>query len=670
MTQSKASSREQELLDTILVVQEQAQLLDLALDAIVVRDLDNQITFWNQGAWEIYGWTKEEALGKNSHTLLQTKLPQPIEEIEAELFNTGRWQGELVHTKKDGDSIVTIGRWALKRDRTGQPTAILEINRDITARKRVEEALHQTDERLKLAVKAARIVAWTWNASTNMISRSETACEILGLTPEAQSGTGDEGWKLVHPDDLATHQARVQKAIDCKSSYVSEFRMIRPDNGVTIWLEDRGKVTYNARGNLVSIEGILFDITERKQAEIARQQVEFEKEQLLQRERASRAEAEAANRIKDEFLAILSHELRSPLNAILGWSTMLRTRKLDQATTSRALETIERNARVQTQLIEDLLDVSRILRGKLSLNVLTINPASVVEEAINTMRPAVEAKSIELLLHINPNVGMVLADPNRLQQVVWNLLSNAIKFTPQGGRVEVILSSSRSNSHAQIIVKDTGKGISADFLPHVFEYFRQADASVTRNHGGLGLGLAIVRHLVELHGGNVSAESLGEGQGATFTVRLPLLDTQSVSNRDSDRLENFINLEGIKVLVVDDIADTREFLVFVLQQYGAIAMAAASAKEGFACFEQFKPNILISDIGMPEEDGYNLLRKVRQLPPEMGGQIPAIALTAYVGEGDRNQAIESGYQKHIPKPVDPSELIAIVAELLAVTGKR
>lgn len=370
--------------------------------------------------------------------------------------------------KKDGDSIVTIGRWALKRDRTGQPTAILEINRDITARKRVEEALHQTDERLKLAVKAARIVAWTWNASTNMISRSETACEILGLTPEAQSGTGDEGWKLVHPDDLATHQARVQKAIDCKSSYVSEFRMIRPDNGVTIWLEDRGKVTYNARGNLVSIEGILFDITERKQAEIARQQVEFEKEQLLQRERASRAEAEAANRIKDEFLAILSHELRSPLNAILGWSTMLRTRKLDQATTSRALETIERNARVQTQLIEDLLDVSRILRGKLSLNVLTINPASVVEEAINTMRPAVEAKSIELLLHINPNVGMVLADPNRLQQVVWNLLSNAIKFTPQGGRVEVILSSSRSNSHAQIIVKDTGKGISADFLPHAF----------------------------------------------------------------------------------------------------------------------------------------------------------------------------------------------------------
>jgi signal transduction histidine kinase/ActR/RegA family two-component response regulator len=398
---------------------------------------------------------------------------------------------------------------------------------------------------------------------------------------------------------------------------------------------------------------------------------------------AARAEAEAANRIKDEFLAVLSHELRSPLNPILGWTKLLRSRKFDEKATDRALETIERNAKLQTQLIEDLLDVSRILRGKLVLNVCPVNLVTTIEAALETVRLAAQAKEIQIQTLLDPNVGLVSGDSNRLQQVVWNLLSNAVKFTPSGGRVEVRLEKvgeglkvSRlqvegsntnvqpSTQYAQIQVSDTGKGITPEFLPHVFEYFRQENSTTTRQFGGLGLGLAIVRYLTELHGGSVLAESPGEGLGATFTVRLPLRVADAEATQDEAQPDCSANLSGLRVLVVDDEADIRELVAFILEQSGAEVTVTASAEEALIALNQSVPDVLLSDIGMPEVDGYMLMRQVRALSPERGGKLPAIAFTAYAGEYNQQQALAAGFQLHISKPVEPEKLVSAIASLV------
>lgn len=394
----------------------------------------------------------------------------------------------------------------------------------------------------------------------------------------------------------------------------------------------------------------------------ARKRAEQEREQLLQREREARENAEAANRIKDEFLAVLSHELRSPLNPILGWSRLLKSRNLDEARTAQALETIERNAKLQAELITDLLDVSRILQGKLSLNVCSVDLVSTIRSAMDTVQLAAESKSIQLRAMLNPNMGRVAGDANRLQQVVWNLLTNAVKFTPSGGRVDIWLE--RIGTQAQITVRDTGRAISADFLPYVFDYFRQADGSTTRNFGGLGLGLAIVRHLVELHGGTVEAASAGEGQGATFTVRLPFMLASLEKSLEDGKAESSCDLSGVKLLVVDDDDDAREFATFLLEQYGAIVRSVCSAGEALTTLPQFQPDILLSDIGMPDMDGYMLMQQVRNLPAEQGGQIPAIALTAYAGELNYQQAIAAGFQIHVSKPVEPTELANVITHLL------
>jgi signal transduction histidine kinase/CheY-like chemotaxis protein len=388
-----------------------------------------------------------------------------------------------------------------------------------------------------------------------------------------------------------------------------------------------------------------------------------------ERQKAQEA-AETANRIKDEFLAIVSHELRSPLHPILGWSKLLKKRSLNEAATLRALETIERNAELQTQLIEDLLDISRILRGKLALNLETVNLASTIEAALETVRLAAEAKSIQIDLNLDRKTGWVKGDSSRLQQVVWNLLSNAIKFTPAGGQVEVYLE--QIGSQVKIRVRDTGKGISRDFLPYVFEYFRQADSGTNRSSGGLGLGLAIVRQLVELHGGRVWAESPGEGQGATFTVDLPVLQASLELERGVRNLSHdsypfpipYAPLEGVKLLIVDDDADTRDFLAFLLEEQGAIVTLAASARDALAAIAQSKPDLLLSDLGMPEVDGYTLIRKLRSLSVDEGGQIPAIALTAYAAETTQQQVFAAGFQLHIAKPADPSKLVAAIAALV------
>jgi PAS domain S-box-containing protein len=402
--------------------------------------------------------------------------------------------------------------------------------------------------------------------------------------------------------------------------------------------------------------GIFYrDISDRKQAE-------QEREHLLAQEQAARTEAERANRIKDEFLAVLSHELRSPLTPILGWSKLLQSDELDADMRAQALAAIERNAKLQSDLIEDLLDVSRILQGKLSLNTIPVNLATSIQSAVETVQLAAQAKSIQIAVTLENRDATVLGDPTRLQQVVWNLLSNAVKFTPGGGQVSVQLKQVRDE--AEIMVSDTGKGISADFLPHVFEYFRQADSKTTRKFGGLGLGLAIVRHLVELHGGTIEAESPGEGLGATFTVKLPLAPTRPGLDLDSSAAQPALDLAGIDVLVIDDEADSREFLVFLLKSVGARVATATSASEGLLSIIQSPPDIVLSDIGMPDMDGHMLMRQVRALPPEQGGQVKAIALTGFAGEVNQQQAIAAGFQKHLSKPIEPDELVRAIVSLL------
>jgi len=405
---------------------------------------------------------------------------------------------------------------------------------------------------------------------------------------------------------------------------------------------------------------------------IERKQAETEREQLLAREQTAREQAETANRVKDEFLAVVSHELRTPLSAITGWAHLLLEDKMAPATQLRALQTIQRQARSQRQLIDDLLDVSRIVSGKLRLDSREVDPSKVINAALDVVRPTAEAKNIDLVTDLEAFAGTVSGDAERLQQVIWNLLSNAIKFTPEGGRVEI--RSRWVDSSIEISVADNGQGISEDFLPYVFERFRQADVSTTRAHGGLGLGLAIVRHLIEIHGGTVHAQSPGLGKGTTFTIRLPgrpasARKVEITTPRNQTELRQEVSgaeteiLEGLRILVVDDDSDGREVLAVQLAERGATTNVSASADDALRKLDTFRPDIIVADIGMPGEDGYSLIRKIRDRPLDRSGLTPAIALTAYAGDGNRQRALEAGYQKHLSKPAEPEELALTIASL-------
>ncbi|MBR8838694.1 MAG: response regulator [Stigonema ocellatum SAG 48.90 = DSM 106950] len=525
---------------------------------------------------------------------------------------------------------------------------------DITDRKRVEETLRDALQKLNFHVENTPLAVIEWDSEFRVSRWSPEAKRIFGWQEQEVIGKTLNDWQFVFEEDLEAvssvctdlMQGNVQRNVNHNRNYRKDGSVVHCEWYNSTLLDESGK--------LVSILSLALDVSDRIR-------LQAERDRVLQLEQAARAEAEAANRVKDEFLAVLSHELRSPLNPIVGWSTILRSRKLDEKKTAHALEIIEQSAKVQAQLIDDLLDISRILRGKLSLNISPVNLVSTIEAAMETVHLAAIAKSIEIHTMLEPDVGQVSGDEGRLQQVIWNLLSNAIKFTPETGRVDIRLE--RVGSQAQITVSDTGKGIHPDFLPHVFEYFRQADATTTRTFGGLGLGLAIVRQLVELHSGTVQVASPGVGQGATFTVRLPLMLTQPNTHQHRIQSEQSLDLNGVKVLVVDDEQNTREFVAFLLELHGASVTSVASADEAFAALTQSKPDVLLSDIGMPNVDGYMFMRQVRTLPPHQGGQIPAIALTAYAGEINHQQALSAGFQKHISKPVEPDTLVAAIASL-------
>lgn len=533
-----------------------------------------------------------------------------------------------------------------------------EVRRQAAQLAAVNAELRESEERFRSLSACSPVGIFMTDIAGNFTYMNPRWQVICGATLECSRAS----WlQSVHPEDR--HQVLTDWSAWTSQSqeYSNEFRL-QSQEGIVRWVHVRSSPMLSDQGELLGHVGTLEDITERKQAEVAQTQ--------FIREHEARQQAEAANRLKDEFLATLSHELRTPLNSMLGWARLLRSRRYDEKTTVRALETIERNAKSQAQLIEDILDVSRITQGKLRLYLNPVNLASVLEAAINGVRPAAEAKGIQLEFVLNPLMDLVLADSNRLQQVIWNLLSNAIKFTPAGGKVEVRCL--HTGTHAEIRVIDTGIGISPDFLPYVFDRFRQADGTTTRSHGGLGLGLAIVRHLVKLHGGTVEVYSDGEGQGAMFSVKLLFADsyqkTSDFQHQQSPEgngvaIANKPSLAGLQVLVVDDDPDTRDFLTTVLEQQGAKVTAVTSASEALESLQKLIPDILVSDIGMPGEDGYGLIRKVRALQAEQGGKIPAIALTAYASAEERTRVLSAGFQMHLPKPVEPAELITIVASM-------
>lgn len=608
-------------------------------------------------AWQEFG---KQA---SSHPAMQGWLAAPLTGRDGKSIGviqlSDKYEGEF--TESDEAIIVQLAQMA---------SVAIENSRLYRAAKEAQEELH-------------RQLQFT-SAITNSLGEGVYAIDSAGcvtfLNPAAEQMLGFSKAELLGKNMHETiHFQRADNsqisAEDCQVLAVLRSRKT-VSNDLDVFTCKNGTVlpvAYTASPILVDnqITGavIVFqDITERKRAE-------KEREQLLIREQASRAQAQEANRIKDEFLSTVSHELRTPLNAMLGWVQMLRSGKLNEAAVARALEVIERNARSQNQLIEDLLDVSRIISGKMRLNVRPIELAPIINGAIDSVRLAAEAKAIQLTCVLDPAGGLIAGDPDRLQQVVWNLLSNAIKFTPKGGYVTVQLE--RINSNVEVSVSDTGIGISPEFLPYVFERFRQAEGATTRSHGGLGLGLAIVRHLVELHGGTIHADSPGEGQGATFTVKFPLTAVRmhpssraqiSPNGFSEVAVDDCQKLDHLQVLVVDDEADARELLTTVLEQCGAKVTAVASVEEALKVIEWSKPDVLVSDIGMPEEDGYSLIGKVRARETQKGERIPAAALTAYARAEDRKRALLAGFQTHLPKPVEPAELIAVVASLAGRTG--
>jgi PAS domain S-box-containing protein len=682
--------------------------------AIFTLDLNGNVTIWNSGAQRLLGYTEAEIIGQPEYIIFtpDDRHQWQVERKMRLALSQGRAENERWYMRQDGSCFWGSGLMMPLQDEAKRTHGFLKILQDKTAERQAAQALQEGSDRLRLLYETVSDLLSNEQPMTLMDTLFRKLSAQMELHCYYHFTMVERNHRpmlhLLHHGGIPTEQAEDLAWIefgqalcglvarDRRQLVLNQAQLLTHPNAQGVC--SMGFTAYAGQPLIVqgrllgTLSFLSYTRTEFTAAEIDLLQaisdqvaVALDRATLVNSLQQQKEQLIQANRIKDEFLAIVSHELRTPLNPILGWSKLLQTKQLDPAKTAHALSTIGRNAKLQAELIEDLLDISRILRGKLSLNVDSVDLALTIQSAMETVQLAAEAKSIQIQTQFEPNIGQVSGDSSRLQQVVWNLLSNAIKFTPEGGRVAVRLeriepgqadawTNGRVNenaplrpplcSYAQITVTDTGKGIHPSFLPHVFDYFRQEDSATTRKFGGLGLGLTIVHHLVELHGGTVQAESPGEGQGATFTLKLPLMPTLPMSHQPGSLSEPALDLTGLQILVVDDDVDSREFVLFLVEQYGARVLSAASADEALVVLTHFQPDVLLSDIGMPEVDGYALMQQVRALPPEQGGQIPAIALTAYAGEIDYQQAISAGFQRHISKPVEPEVLIQAIVNLV------
>jgi PAS domain S-box-containing protein len=627
-------------------------------DGVITADVDGNVTFLNPVAEELTGWSGLEARGRS----LETVFPIVNEETRAATANPalramreGRIFGLANHTvllTKDGREVPIDDSGAPIRTDRGELLGAVLVFRDISERRRAEAAhalLAAIVDSSEDAIISKRIdgIITSWNAAAERMFEY-TAAEAVG-----------QPITIIIPPNRLDEEAMIIRRLR-QGERVDHFSTVRTTkSGRPIDISVTVSPVRDKHGNVIGASKIARDIT-------ARIRVDEERAALLASERAARQQAEAASRAKDEFVAMISHEIRTPLNAILGWAQMLRRETLSPEATGRALESVERNARAQVQLLSDLLDISRAITGKLRLESHPVDVVTSIEAALESIRPAAEAKSITIDLHRDAARSLVTGDVDRLQQVFWNLLSNAVKFTPKHGHIAVNVH--RVNSHVAVAVTDSGVGIRREFLPHVFERFTQADTGSSRTYGGLGLGLAIVRHLVELHGGSVSVSSAGEGMGATFTVELPVRavtgDTAGADPAVSavDALAAGITLAGIRIMIVDDERETRELLTTLLTRHGGDVIACASAGEALEKIREWGPSVLVSDIGMPGDDGYAFMRKVRAIPT-LQKPVRAIALTAYARPEDRMRALAAGFHMHVPKPVELGELLMVVATL-------
>jgi PAS domain S-box-containing protein len=642
-----------------------AEVVASSDDAIITKTLDGIITSWNRGAQSMFGYTADEVIGQPVTLLIP---PDHLDEEPTILRRLRRGQRiehyETIRCRKDGTLINVSLSVSPIRDVNGTIVGASKIARDVTRQKRAEEAIRASEMRFRLMADSAPVLIWMADTTKAFTWFNKAWLEFSNRTLEQEIGFG---WvQNIHPDDLDRFLGVYSEHFQARTAFKAEYRFRRYD-GEWRWLIDNAVPLYE--GPVATFSGYIgscVDITEFRQAATDR-------EQLLVSERAARSEAERLGRMKDEFLATLSHELRTPLNAILGWATLLRRVQVGSDDYMKGLETIERNARVQTQIIADLLDMSRIISGKVQLDVQPVDLQEVISAAMDAVRPSADAKQLQLRATLDTKAGRIRGDASRLQQVFWNLLTNAVKFTPAAGHIDIVLE--RVNSHIEVSVEDSGIGIKPEFLAFVFDRFRQADASITRRHGGLGLGLSIVKHLIELHGGTVRVKSPGEGHGSTFIVALPI---SVVRTKDSGRNErpafadvdlfsvDLPSLAGVTVLIIDDEPDARVLVSRIVAERGARAVMAQTGEEALRLLNTESIDILVSDIGMPDYDGYKFIQHIRMSEPKRVRNIPAIALTAYARADDRQRALLAGYQMHLAKPVEPRELIAGIASLLNV----
>jgi len=538
---------------------------------------------------------------------------------------------------------------------------------------RLFEQTQAGEQRLLVALEAGKMGAWEWEIEANHVTWSPMLEDIHGIPRGSFAGTFEGHRDDMHPEDRERVFATLQRTLHTGAPYFVLYRIIRPDGQVR-WLEARATLLHDPEGRPMRLIGVCTDVSERKRAQDDLAESERRLARLYESEQEARKSAVLANNAKDDFLAIVSHELRTPLNAMLGWTRLLRSGDLPPERIQHALETIERNAVTQAELIEDLLDVSRIVSGKLSLETAPLDMSVLLDEAIDSLRPACDEKSIRVSTTLDSAQFRILGDMHRLRQVIWNVLTNAIKFTPAGGAIKVILA--RLEGNLRLTVSDTGMGIEPGLLPRVFDRFAQAEGVTRRAHGGLGLGLAISRHIVELHGGSIEVESEGLGTGATFHVVLPVSppaeaadSVRPIPSADHGRTIRH-ELVGLNVLVVDDDQDGRELLVALLESNGARVTAADSAEQALSEIQRAPPDVLLSDIGMPGMDGYDLMRSIRALAPHPSSRVASAALTGFGRTEDRRRALDAGFLMHVAKPFDPTELVAVVLKLAQFAAAR
>lgn len=654
------SSRRKSAEATARQVQSHLSLMTDALPVLVAYvDPDMRYRFVNRAYAEWFDLPKDQVQGRRIYDVLGAEAYQQLRPYLESAAAGNVVSHETEVNFPNGRQRTILASYIPDRDAEGTVIGFAVVVADVSERRRAEAAVRASEEKFRVMANSAPVMVWITDTDKSCTWVNEPWLEFTGRTLEQELG---EGWiENVHPEDRSRFIDVLSTSFEARLPFSMEFRLRRRD-GHYRWLWDIGRPLFDTDGAFTGYIGSCVDITDRKEHE-------EEREYLLNSERHARGEAERVSRLKDEFLATLSHELRTPLNAILGWAQLLRVGHNDPQELAQGLEVIERNARVQTQIISDLLDMSRILSGKIRLDIAEVDLSVLVHGAVDTVQHSADAKDITIERKIDPSAGTIAADAGRLQQVLWNLLSNAIKFTPRGGKVTVALE--RQPHHVEIIIRDTGQGIAPEFLPHVFERFRQADASTTRKFGGLGLGLSIVKSLVELHGGVVRCHSDGPGRGATFSVTLPLVSRVQphvqpiiTSRQPAAKSElPHTRLNGVRVLAIDDEPDARELVRRLLVDHGAQVTTADNADEAIRLLSQEPYDVLLADIGMPQRDGYELIREIRQGRVRRNSRIPAAAVTAFARSEDRTRALLSGYQSYVSKPFEPAELVAVVASL-------